>query len=68
MIPAGCSNPAVVNLWVTIPYQISCRLDIYITIHKSSNILVMKRQENNLMIGGHHSVRSCIKGSRHWEG
>ena len=24
--------------------------------------------KNNFMVGGHHGMRNCIKGSQHWEG
>jgi len=35
---------------------------IYITIHNSREIAVMKYQQNNFMVGGHHNMRDCIKG------
>ena len=41
-------GPVVLNLWVMTPLgvsdQISCILDIYIMIHNSSKITVMKQQ------------------------
>lgn len=48
------------NLWVMIrgvAYQ------IYIMVHNSIKITVMKYQQNNCMVGGHHSLRNCTKGS-----
>ena len=36
-----------------------------IIIHKSSKITVMKWQQNNCIVGGHHSMKNCIKGSQH---
>ena len=50
----------VLNLWVATPlgviYHISCKLDIYIMIHNSTKIRVMKYQLNNFMVGGHYSM------------
>jgi hypothetical protein len=46
-------------------YQIFCISDIYITIHNSTKITVMKQQQNNFMVGDHQSMRSCIEGSKH---
>jgi hypothetical protein len=54
-----CSSEAFLNLWVETPlgvgssndsfigvaYQMSCILDIYIRIHNSSQIAVMKNQQ-----------------------
>lgn len=50
------------NLWVVTPWgcQISCISDIYIAVHHSSNITVMKQERNNFMVGCHN--RNCIKG------
>ena len=48
----------------------SCISNIYITIHNSSKITVAKwsSNENNVMSGGHHTMRNCIKRSQHLEG
>ena len=34
-----------------VEYQLSCISDIYIMIHNSSKIIVMKQQWNNFMVG-----------------
>ena len=39
--------------------------DIYIMIHNSSKITVINSNKNNFMVGGHHSMGSCIKGPWH---
>jgi hypothetical protein len=61
----------ILNLWVMNPlestYQISYMSDIYITIHNSSKIIAMKQQQN-IIVGGHHNMKNCIKGKveNHW--
>ena len=47
----------VLNLWVTAPFyrghlRPSCTSDIYIVIHYSSKITVLKKQWDNFMLGG----------------
>lgn len=60
------------TLW-GVAYQISCISYIYITIHPSTKITVMKRQWNNFTVGLHDSMRNCVlkdhgirKVKRHW--
>lgn len=36
--------------------------DTCITCHNSSTTAVTNSNENNLMVGGHHNLRNCIKG------
>jgi hypothetical protein len=59
----------VLNLWVTtlpgVTCQISCISDIHITIHSSSRITVMKEQQNNVVVVGHHNMRNSVKWSQH---
>lgn len=54
---------AVLNLWsmahLAVSYKISYVSDIYITIHKGSKITVIKEQENNIYVGGDHSMKNC---------
>jgi hypothetical protein len=59
----------VLNLWVVTPlgvaYQMSYESYIFISIHNSSKIKVMKWQCDNFMVGGHPNRRDCIKGPQH---
>ena len=42
----------VLNLWVMTPLRRGCHIsDIYIAIHNSSKITVMKEQQNNVVVG-----------------
>lgn len=61
-----CLVTVLLNLGVA--YEIAFIADIYVTIHKSSKIAVMKQQQNNSMVVSHHNVRNCVKGSQRWEG
>jgi hypothetical protein len=48
-----------------VSYQICCISDIYNTIHNNRKTTVMEWQQGYTMAGGHHNMRSCIKGSQH---
>ena len=61
------SQPVVTTSFGVI-YQISCTSNIYIRIQNSRKVIVIKQQQNNFMFGGHHNMRSYIKGSQHQEG
>jgi hypothetical protein len=39
--------------------------DVSIMIHNRSKIRVLKQQQNNFMVGGHHNMRNCIEGLQH---
>ena len=49
------SYAAVLNLWVMTPAPNPS--DLYVTIHNSSKITVLKQQENNFIIVGHHTMK-----------
>lgn len=52
------------HLWVSnSACQIACTRNIYITIYNGSRTTAMGSNGNNLMVGGRHDVRDCIKGS-----
>lgn len=62
----------VLNLWVVIlwgsngpfigvTYQVPCISDSYVTVHNNSNIAAMSNNENNIMVGGYHTMRTCLK-------
>jgi hypothetical protein len=38
--------------------------DIYLTMN-NSNLQLWSSDEDNFMVGGHHIMRSCVKGSQH---
>jgi hypothetical protein len=64
--PPSC-NPyvclTVINLWVVTPlrvaYQIYCISDIYITIHNSNKIGVLKKQQKSFYGLGGWSTTMC---------
>lgn len=58
-----CSS-MLLNLWVSTLWG-SYILDIYIMIHNRSKLQIWTSNENNFMVGGHHNMRNCIKGSQH---
>lgn len=62
-----CFQPVGYNP-LQVAYQLSCILDIYITIKNSRKTTVMRQQGNNFMFRGHHNMRSSIKGLQHQEG
>lgn len=62
--PVGVSN----DPFPGVAYQISCESAIYIRVHHSSKVAVIKEQGNNFMAGDHHNGRSWATGSQHWEG
>jgi hypothetical protein len=66
-------RPVVHNLWVLTSFgsqnfhrdhlRPSENTDIYVMIHKSSKIS-HKIATNNVIFGGHHNIKNCIKGSQ----
>jgi hypothetical protein len=42
--------------------QTSSSKNTYITIHIRSKITVMKYKENHFRVGGHHGVRTVLRG------
>lgn len=48
-----------------VAHQISCIWDVYIITHNNSEITVVKKKGNNFVAGGHHNMRTSIKGFLH---
>lgn len=48
--------------------QISWISDIYITVHNSTKLQLWSSIENDIMVGGQHHMRNCIKGLQGEEG
>jgi ArsR family metal-binding transcriptional regulator len=46
-----------------IPLQSHSISNIYITIHNSGKIAVMKLQQNNSIVGGHKNMKNRVKES-----
>lgn len=60
-------KPAVLNLCISTSTRVAHWIFIYLMIHISSKITIMKYQWNNFMIWrGHHNMRRCIKVGRLW--
>lgn len=41
-----------------------CVSNIDISIRNSNKIALMKSNENNVIVGGHHNTKNCVKGSQ----
>lgn len=61
--PAGRSvsssfKTVFLNLWVR---TLSCTSDIYMVIHNTSKVTIMKQQQNNFMAGAHGSMGNVLE-------
>jgi hypothetical protein len=67
--PASTSKSGFLNLWVE---GLSIRYPAY-QLFTLQSVTLTKLQlrsnnKNNVMVGGHHNTRNCIKGPQHWGG
>ena len=66
LLPTRCWRAVLLNLWVMTFWGDKWLLkntDIYIMIHNRSRIEVMKSQQNDFIVGGHHKRRTVLKST-----